>query len=408
MIGISDDESDSDSFNEPGIPEVKELTPAPPEIVQKRVKFPPVSKEHSYTFRRKPFGIDWTFTEGQFLVVVGTKPDSPAEKLKVRMNSRLVLINGVALRESARLQAQLKDASLPTKLVFLEYGHRVLNFFSPRPRLTANWHVYPEVSNVVAVCDVGMELDLRKVVDNCRNCQFDPGNKAVTVLMKLRNPPCNAMVFRTGRFNITGCRSEVSALIACRKIARRISKLYPQIKSLKNFQIKAVFGSADIGSDVILAELHEAHEDSSYNKDMRPNCIFYFAVGESDKEGTCEVSSKGKLNFMGLSSIDKFWQRTEELYHKVHPFTRESLIARAKLEEGVKREPGTSPARKRRKLAIAPAKIEPAMALPTIVKKEEIEEAVPPMAMPPLEMEVMSPDRGGAPSLPSPMMPSTS
>ena len=54
-----------------------------------------------------------------------------------------------------------------------------------------------------------------------------------------------------------------------------------------------------------------------YNKDIRPNCIFYFAEGESDKEGTCEVSSKGKLNFMGISSIDAFWQRTEELYEKV-------------------------------------------------------------------------------------------
>ena len=32
------------------------------------------------------------------------------------------------------------------------------------------------LSNVVAVCDIGMELDLRKVVDGCRNTQFDPGN----------------------------------------------------------------------------------------------------------------------------------------------------------------------------------------------------------------------------------------
>merc|ERR1719242_2265288 len=158
------------------------------------------------------------------------------------------------------------------------------------------------------------------------------------------------MVFRTGRFNITGCRSEVSALITCRKIARKLSKVYPQIKSLKNFTIKAVFGSADIGSPVNLDDLHEEHEDSSYNKDIRPNCIFYFAEGENDKEGTCEVSSKGKLNFMGVSSIDEFWRRTEEIYEKVYPFTKEAVVAQVKLEvkSEVKEEPGSHPAKRRK------------------------------------------------------------
>jgi len=398
MRGISENDSDSDSFDNPVEPEIKDPSPEPPpQICQKRIRFPATPKSVTFSFRNKPFGIDWTFTEENTLVVQGTKPNLPAQRKNLPKGLRLVQINGKLLEPPERLQAQLQNASLPTKLTFFEYGHRCLNFFSPRPVLKANWHIYPEVSNVVAVCDIGMELDLRKVVDGCRNTQFDPGNKAVTVLMKLRNPPCNAMVFRTGRFNITGCRSEVSALIACRKIARKISKVYPQIKNLKNFAIKAVFGSADIGSSVNLQDLHDGHEESSYNKDIRPNCIFYFAKGDRDKEGTCEVSSKGKLNFMGISSIDAFWQRTEELYEKVYPFTKAGIVAQVKLE--VKKESEERPP-KRRKLGVRPAQIEalkPPPGLPMMVKAEES----PVKVMPTLE-EPRSP---GVLRLPSPSPP---
>lgn len=311
MIGVDSDE-DSDSFNNsPVRQEAKEASPEP--MLQERLVIPRTCKRQTFTFPCRPFGINWKLENGE-LVVLSTSETKDAAQQQLPNGSVLIAINNEALNFN-NLETQLKTCSMPAKLTFKIFGRRSLNYHESTPKLSHPWKTPPRITNVVAVCKTGVKkVNLRSVATQTYNVEFNPKGKTVAVFMKMRNPPCSATIFSTGTVNIQGCRSEASALIACRKVARRLQKVGVPITSLTSFQIKSVSGVADMHSKVRLQDLHDSNmEQTSFDRCLRPGCVFNFP------NGTCEVSSGGSLNFMGIASVQTFWDKTEELYSKILP-----------------------------------------------------------------------------------------
>ncbi|PFH33258.1 TATA-box binding protein TBP2 [Besnoitia besnoiti] len=102
----------------------------------------------------------------------------------------------------------------------------------------------PEVQNVVASGRVAwktlqeedgacawttdneeVKLDLRHLAISCRFAEYNP-RKINACIIRLRNPKCTVLVFRSGRLMITGARSEAEAERAARLVARMLTFAY--------------------------------------------------------------------------------------------------------------------------------------------------------------------------------------
>ncbi|EPR62945.1 TATA-box binding protein TBP2 [Toxoplasma gondii GT1] len=96
----------------------------------------------------------------------------------------------------------------------------------------------PEVQNVVASARVTwssaaldanwkqeVKLDLRHLAISCRFAEYNP-RKINACIVRLRNPKCTVLVFRSGRLIITGARSDTEAERAARLTARMLTFAY--------------------------------------------------------------------------------------------------------------------------------------------------------------------------------------
>lgn len=281
----------------------------------KIIKFNNNWKEKKFVFYNKPFGIQWNFNIKNEAIIVATVNGSEACYINLPFGLVLVKVNNsFPYRNPKKLKYQLKNIKLFSRLKFRIKGRRPLNYKEYSKTLLP-WHKIPKIINIVAICHTGIKnINLIHVTKNFFNCEFEPFTKSVLIFMKLRNPLANIMMYSTGTINVTGICSELSALISCRKILRRLQKIGYKCDEFTSFQIKVVSGSGDIGASVNLKALFEKNPiHSCYDKELSSNCKFYFQVGK------CEVTSRGKLNLLGLQTIDDFWRKVDEMYHLIHP-----------------------------------------------------------------------------------------
>lgn len=84
-----------------------------------------------------------------------------------------------------------------------------------------------KIQNCVATVNLGCDLNLRKINFRTRNSEYNP-SRFHGVIMRIREPRCTALIFRSGKVVCTGARNEVDANLGTRKFARILQKLgYP-------------------------------------------------------------------------------------------------------------------------------------------------------------------------------------
>lgn len=84
-----------------------------------------------------------------------------------------------------------------------------------------------KIQNCVATVNLGCDLNLRKINFRTRNSEYNPA-RFHGVIMRIREPRCTALIFRSGKVVCTGARNEFDANLGIRKFARILQKLgYP-------------------------------------------------------------------------------------------------------------------------------------------------------------------------------------
>lgn len=74
---------------------------------------------------------------------------------------------------------------------------------------------------------LGCELNLQNINFRTRNSEYNP-SRFHGVVMRIREPRCTALIFKTGKLICTGARSEREAHLGARKFGRIIQMLgYP-------------------------------------------------------------------------------------------------------------------------------------------------------------------------------------
>ena len=82
----------------------------------------------------------------------------------------------------------------------------------------------PVLQNIVATCNLAVEVDLKTIALHARNAEYNP-KRFSAVIMRIREPKTTALIFRSGKMVVTGAKSEEHARNAARKYARIIQKL---------------------------------------------------------------------------------------------------------------------------------------------------------------------------------------
>jgi len=119
----------------------------------------------------------------------------------------------------------------------------------------------PTLQNIVATCNLAVELDLKTIALHARNAEYNP-KRFAAVIMRIREPKTTALIFRSGKMVVTGAKSEEHARNAARKYARIIQKLEFPVH-FTDFKIQNMVGSCDVRFPIRLEGL--AYKHSHYS-----------------------------------------------------------------------------------------------------------------------------------------------
>lgn len=136
----------------------------------------------------------------------------------------------------------------------------------------------PVINLLFCSATLSKKIDLKSVARRCTNAIYNPARSS-GVLIGLHTPRCTATVHASGRVIFYGCRSAVSAMIAIRRLTRKLQRTLPNFEDVKvsDFQIHNVSASGSLGYRVNLNELASsaAHMDyADYRPDSFPGLVY--------------------------------------------------------------------------------------------------------------------------------------
>ena len=154
-------------------------------------------------------------------------------------------------------------------------------------------------------------------------------------------PEATATIFRSGKINVVGGRSEPEARAVSRQFARRIQKLSwrsPEILaekngrvSFNNFRIHNVFASVALPFDVKLREFANSRKDDnkcSYEPELNSAVVFQIP----EPKASVSIRRTGHLTMQG-SKVTAVYSALSTLYPLLRPFGKAK-----KKKQAVKKE----------------------------------------------------------------------
>ncbi|XP_013116512.1 TBP-related factor isoform X1 [Stomoxys calcitrans] len=130
-----------------------------------------------------------------------------------------------------------------------------------------------KLQNVVATVSLACELNLQDINNRTRNSEYTP-SRFHGVVMRMRDPRCTALIFRTGKIICTGARNEAEASLGSRKFARIIQKLGYPVK-FSDFRLQNIVATVDLRFPIRLEHLNQMHgQFSSYEPELFPGLIY--------------------------------------------------------------------------------------------------------------------------------------
>ncbi|XP_055594817.1 TBP-related factor [Uranotaenia lowii] len=173
------------------------------------------------------------------------------------------------------------------------------------------------VKNCVATVSLGCELDLASINFRTRNTEYNPA-RFHGVVMRIREPRCTALVFRTGKIVCTGARNEADANLAARKFARIIQKLGYPVRFLE-FKIQNLVAVVDLRFPVRLENLNQVHgQFSSYEPEIFPGLIYRMIKPRV----VLLIFVNGKIVFTGAKSAEEVTESLENIYPILQSFRK--------------------------------------------------------------------------------------
>lgn len=136
--------------------------------------------------------------------------------------------------------------------------------------------------------------------------------------MRIREPRCTALIFRTGKIICTGARNEYEAQLASRKFVRIIQKLGYNVK-FSDYKIQNIVATVDLRFPIRLENLNQIHgQFSSYEPELFPGLIYRMVKPRL----VLLIFVNGKIVFTGAKSRDDINECLETIYPILQSFRK--------------------------------------------------------------------------------------
>lgn len=174
-----------------------------------------------------------------------------------------------------------------------------------------------KLQNCVCTVDLGTVLNLQSINNRTRNSEYNP-SRFRGVVMRIRDPRCTALIFKTGKIVCTGARNENDAHFAARKFARILQKLSYPVKFL-DFKIQNIVATVDLRFPIRLENLNQVHgQFSSYEPELFPGLIYRMVKPRV----VLLIFVNGKIVFTGAKTKTDILDSLENMYPILQSFRK--------------------------------------------------------------------------------------
>ncbi|XP_039950683.1 TBP-related factor [Bactrocera tryoni] len=174
-----------------------------------------------------------------------------------------------------------------------------------------------KLQNVVATVSVGCELNLQDINFRTRNSEYTP-SRFHGVVMRMREPRCTALIFRTGKIICTGARNETEASLGARKFARILQKLGYPVKFV-DFKLHNIVATVDLRFPIRLENLNQMHgQFSSYEPELFPGLIYRMV----NPRMVLLIFVNGKIVFTGAKARKDILECLDKIYPTLLSFRK--------------------------------------------------------------------------------------
>ena len=169
----------------------------------------------------------------------------------------------------------------------------------------------PHLVNVVSTCNLNCPLNLRELCYKLPNSSFNP-TLFSALIARQRKPRTCCNIFNSGKIVITGAKSRNEALIAARRMARKIQKLGYNVR-FSNFRVENLVATISLERKLNLESIVNANPlMCNLEPDLFPGLIIHI----KQPKCTALVFRSGKINFTGCKStrdIYLVWKRVKRI-----------------------------------------------------------------------------------------------
>mmetsp|Transcript_3008 Transcript_3008/g.7533 ORF Transcript_3008/g.7533 Transcript_3008/m.7533 type:complete len:248 (-) Transcript_3008:123-866(-) len=182
--------------------------------------------------------------------------------------------------------------------------------------------IVPTIQNVVATVQMGCRLDLRSIVRQARNAEYNP-RRFAAVIMRIREPKTTALMFASGKMVCTGAKSESMSQLAAKKYVRVVQKC-GMAAEFKDFKVQNMVGSCDVQFPIRLEVLAHTHSIfCSYEPEIFPGLIYKM----KQPKVVLLVFVSGKIVLTGAKSREDIYQAFENIYPVLQEFRKSEITS---------------------------------------------------------------------------------
>lgn len=165
--------------------------------------------------------------------------------------------------------------------------------------------------------NLNCDLDLRKIYSRTRNSEYNP-SRFHGLVMRIREPRCTALIFRTGKLVCTGAGNEDLALLGSRKFAKIIQKLGFPVR-FTEYKIQNYVASVDLRFPIRLETMNQVHgQFSSYEPELFPGLIYRMV----SPRVVLLIFVNGKIVFTGAKSKADILESLRNMYPVLQSFRK--------------------------------------------------------------------------------------
>lgn len=175
---------------------------------------------------------------------------------------------------------------------------------------------YPS-RNCVTSVNLNCELDLQKIYSRTRNSEYNP-SRFHGLVMRIRDPRCTALIFRTGKLVCTGAGNEDLALLGTRKFAKIVQLLGFPVR-FTEYKIQNYVASVDLRFPIRLETMNQVHgQFSSYEPELFPGLIYRMV----SPRVVLLIFVNGKIVFTGAKSRADVQESLRNMYPVLQSFRK--------------------------------------------------------------------------------------